>query len=102
MSVKFDATPAEMRIIKRISRRAAVLLRHRGTAQNYGVIRRSVIMHLNAVHSNGCRIDFERLVKADDFNLLHDVVGIARHIDPETGRLTQCFLPRFAQRRCVV
>nr|WP_298797466.1 hypothetical protein [uncultured Acetobacter sp.] len=100
MSVKFNATPAEMRIIKRIGRRAAVLLRRHGSDQNYGAIRLSVIMSLNATHSNGCPLDLGRLVQADDFNLLHDVMGISKYIDTETGRLTQCFLPRFAKREC--
>ncbi|MCP1245388.1 hypothetical protein NKW54_05460 [Acetobacter cerevisiae] len=102
MSVKFKATPAELRIIKRIGRRAAVLMRRHGSSQNYGAIRLSVIISLVVTHSNGCPLDLERMVKADDFNLLHDVDGINRYLNTETGRLTQCFLPRFAKRECVV
>lgn len=42
-------------------------------------------------------LDFDRMAQADDFNVAHDVVGIYRHIDRETGKLTGCFLPRFAK-----
>ncbi|NHO33307.1 hypothetical protein GOB85_12520 [Acetobacter sp. LMG 1636] len=55
-------------------------------------------MDLIATHSNGCPLDLERLYEADDFNLLHDVIGIRRHLDRSTGKLTDHFLPRFSQR----
>lgn len=55
-------------------------------------------MDLSACHANGCPLDFERLAEADDFNLLHDVVGITRHISRETGQLTGHFMPRFRLR----
>lgn len=42
-------------------------------------------------------IDFERLHAADEFNFLHDVCGIARHLDRSTGKLENCFVPRFAR-----
>lgn len=41
-------------------------------------------------------IDFDRLLAADEFNFIHDVCGITRHLDRETGKLTGCFLPRFS------
>ena len=53
-------------------------------------------MDLVATHANGCRMDFEALAAADDFNLLHDVAGIRRHLDRTTGKLGDCFVPRFA------
>ncbi|SEK36863.1 hypothetical protein SAMN04515666_101340 [Bosea lupini] len=56
-------------------------------------------MNLCACHANGCPLDFTRMVGADDFNLAHDVFGIDRHLDRDTGRLTDHFLPRFAKRQ---
>lgn len=41
-----------------------------------------------------CPLDFERLKTTDEFNLAHDVLGITRHLDRETGELRHCFLPR--------
>ena len=54
-------------------------------------------MDLLAVHNGGCPLDFERLAAADDGNLGHDVFGIVRHIDRETGALGGCFVPRHAR-----
>jgi hypothetical protein len=58
-------------------------------------------MDLLATHANGCPLDFEKLVGFDDFNFAHDVFGIRRHLERETGQLLHCFLPRCArpQRR---
>lgn len=43
-----------------------------------------------------CPMRWVDLVQADDFNFAHDVVGIANHLDRDTGELKDCFLPRFA------
>lgn len=62
----------------------------------YGEINRlNLMMDLEATHANGCRMDFARLLAADEFNFMHDVSGIARHIDRTTGKLRNHFLPRF-------
>lgn len=58
----------------------------------------SLRMDLTAAHANGCPMDFDRLLEADDFNFLHDIYGISRHINRETGELMNCFLPRFAKK----
>jgi hypothetical protein len=56
--------------------------------------RMTLVMDLQATHANGCPLDFDKMLKADDFNLAHDAFGIANHIDRTTGKLTDCFLPR--------
>lgn len=53
-------------------------------------------MDITAVHCNCMKLDLDRLVKADDFNLAHDVGGIATHLDRENIKLINCFVPRFA------
>lgn len=58
--------------------------------------RLSLEMDLVATHANGCPIDFERLLAADNFNFVHDICGIARHLNRETGELLDMFRPRFA------
>lgn len=50
-------------------------------------------------HLNDVKLDLERLLGADDSNFVHDVAGINRHIDRETGKLQDCFYPRFAVRQ---
>lgn len=60
--------------------------------------RLSCRMDLCACHANGNPLDFQRLAAADDFNLIHDVWGIAKHTNRETGELEGFFSPRFSQR----
>src|SRR5690625_3644056 len=55
-----------------------------------------VAMSITACHANGCKLDLQRLLEADRFNFLHDVVGIDRHVSRQTGRLTGFFQPRFS------
>ena len=55
----------------------------------------SLTMDLGAAHI-ACPMRLDDLAEADDFNFLHDVGGIMRHIDRTTGELTDCFVPRFA------
>lgn len=52
-------------------------------------------MDITACHNNGCPLDLEKLFAADDLDFAHDVFGIARHIDRDSGRVGGCFLPRF-------
>jgi hypothetical protein len=62
-----------------------------------GYRRMNLIMDLTAADGvNGNRpIDWDRLLAADDFNFMHDLGGISRHLDRATGALTGQFLPRF-------
>lgn len=55
-------------------------------------------MSLTACHLNGTPLDLARLEEADDFNIIHDVSGIHAHVCKITGTLTNCFLPRFAEK----
>jgi hypothetical protein len=54
-------------------------------------------MDLLATHANGCPLDFEKLLAFNEFNFAHDVVGIQRHLDRDTGELLHCFVPRCAK-----
>ncbi len=54
-------------------------------------------MDLTACHNHGCPLDLQKLLKAPDFDFMHDVLGIGRHLNRETGQLEDCFLPRCAR-----
>ncbi len=54
-------------------------------------------MDLTACHNHGCRLNLAKLAKAPDFDFLHDILGIGRHINRQTGALEDCFLPRCAR-----
>jgi hypothetical protein len=59
---------------------------------------RTLIMDLNACHSNGCPLDFAGLLAAPMQDFSHDIYGIRKAIDRTTGKLTEDigFMPRFA------
>lgn len=89
-SLSFKVSKADAEWVHRIVTRALALVPALG-----GVL--ELTMDLTAAHANGCPMDFEALYYADDFNLLHDVGGIRRHIDRSSGELKDCFRPRFAK-----
>lgn len=89
-TVKFTYDATERRLIRKIAARAWAL--------DGRLKRLSTEMDLAATHANGCPLRLADLLEADDFNLMHDVYGIARHLDRETGRLTDHFWPRFAAK----
>jgi hypothetical protein len=91
--VSFDCPEAERKIIRQIARRAPDLYLEQR-------VDRPVIdidMDLVATHCNGNPLRLNDLLAADDFNLLHDVSKIARHLNRETGKLEDHFRPRFSR-----
>ena len=90
-SVSFTVKKDEARIISKIAARAVSLaLAHDITYEFM-----DADMDITATHANGCPLRLDDLLAADEFNFGHDVFGIRRHFDRETGKLTRCFLPRF-------
>jgi len=53
-------------------------------------------MDITATHANGCPLKLQELLEAPEFDFVHDVVGIRRHINRQTGQLEDFFLPRYA------
>lgn len=53
-------------------------------------------MDVTACHANGNPLKLQELLTADDFQFGHDVFGIRRHIDRETGEFKDCFSPRYS------
>jgi hypothetical protein len=92
LDVKFANDPHDKKIISLIGDRAFALYRQHGVKRP----KLEIIMDVSATHANGNPLRLEALLNADDFNFMHDVGGIARHLDRDTGKLTNCFLPRFS------
>lgn len=92
--LSWDATPEEHEIIQRIAHRAVRVARRAGVEYKLS----DASMDINAVHSNGTPMRLQELLEADDFNFNHDVFGIRRHLDRQTGQLRNFFVPRFARR----
>lgn len=92
--VSFHVSPDDRGRIVRIARRGRAALRDHGISRD----QMSIEMDLSACHANGCPLDLRKLEEADDFNLVHDLLGIARHLDHATGALRGHFHPRCALR----
>lgn len=90
--VKFDISNEDRKYVNIIIDRACAL-------KLVAIDIQSSRMDLIATHANGCPMDFKRMAEADDFNFTHDFCGIANRIDRTTGKLTLCFLPRFARKQ---
>jgi hypothetical protein len=60
--------------------------------------RQTLTMDITAAHLNGCPLDLPGLLAAEAFDFTHDIAGIARHMDRETGKIGGAFLPRYAAR----
>lgn len=58
--------------------------------------RMSLIMDLEAVHAE-VGLKLIELLKADDLNFAHDIIGIQQNIDRRTRKLKNMFLPRYAK-----
>lgn len=93
MTVSFEATPREQRQIQAIVRRAV-----REGLLLYG-LRGALAMDLTACHANGCRLRLGALLTSLPTNFAHDIGGIRAHLNRETGKLTSCFRPRYADCR---
>lgn len=83
-----------LEVIKKIAARAVhVYAQHDVRADEV-----TIIMDLTACHMHGQKLRLEDLLAADDFNLIHDVGGINRHLDRKTYMLMDGFSPRFSLR----
>ena len=90
-------TKQQIQVIAQIAKRAVKMATEAGIKYT----QMDALMDLDACISNGCPLKLDELLAADDGNFGHDVFGIRRHINRETGQLENCFLPRFAQPEAV-
>lgn len=81
----------EARTIAMIAQRAVKMATDAGIWYNF----MDADMDITATHiANPLKLG--ELLAADNFNFSHDVFGIRRHLDRETGKLGDCFVPRFS------
>jgi len=50
------------------------------------------------VANRDCPLKLQELLDADDANFYHDIIGIGQHLNRQTRKLGNCFIPRFAKR----
>ena len=92
MTISFDTTPKDARLIKKIAERADFLALA-GIGVGFGNL--EIVMDLTAVHANGCPLRLNDLLTAPEFDFVHDVAGIRRHLNRDTGQLEDFFQPRY-------
>jgi len=90
--IDFKATEEDNTLVTQIVERFMEV------ASNYvddeGITWEELEMSIKAVHLNGCLLDLDKLLAFDDFNLLHDVVGMNNNVCRDTGKLLNFFLPK--------
>lgn len=91
MTVSFKVTKRESQLIRKIMRRFRMVMEDSGEIFPWIEYE----MSLTACHANGTPIKLVELSLASDFDVMHDVCGIHRHIDKATGEIRDCFVPRF-------
>ena len=52
-------------------------------------------MDISAAHLD-TKLNLDKLLEADRSNFAHDIFGIQKHINRETGKIENCFLPRYS------
>lgn len=92
MQIKFTASKFEIKKIVAIAQRADSVAKDAGVRYDYTAI----LMDLEACHCNGTPLDLDGLLTANPLDFSHDIFGIRRHIDRDTGKLCGIFQPRHA------
>lgn len=93
--MNFEATPEDSQLIEDIATRALRSL----IGDKYGDNRGEIEMDITATHLNGCPLKLQELLDASMFDFTHDILGIRRHLNRRTGKLENCFLPRYAKEQ---
>ena len=88
------ARDAALKTIQQIADRAV----HVYAEHEIRVDRLTILMDVSACHFGAQKLRLDDLLAADDVNFLHDIGGINRHLNRETGALENCFRPRFSLR----
>jgi len=92
--LNLTATLKDRHLIEKIADRAV----ERIATLNVGLYRHNYCVYeLTITHLNGCPLNLQKLLKAPNFDFLHDILGIRKNIDKRTGKLRNCFLPRSAK-----
>jgi hypothetical protein len=91
--IKWRVSKAEHALLEQVARRAMGLAHKHAFEYQF----QDALMDVTAAHANGCSLQLPELLAADDFDFAHDVFGIRRHLNRQTGELMDSFLPRYAK-----
>jgi len=85
-------TRSEFEMIVKIAERAEAMYEELGVQPPE---RTTLLMDIEHAHAD-IPMDLLAFLMADSGNFAHDIGGIVRHMDRTTGKLGDCFVPRFA------
>lgn len=94
--ISFKVTGREEEIIHMIAKRAMADLQDARHSDKFTFL--DIQMDVTATRANGNPLRLQELLDADGFNFAHDILGIRRHLNRETGKLEDFFSPRFSRR----
>ena len=89
--LNFKVAPSDFALIYAISKRALALLKERDSTKAHIEME----MGLEAVH-NCCPLRLADLLGTNDFDIVHEIVGIRENFYRKTGHFQNAFWPRFA------
>jgi len=93
MPLNITTSSKDRELIEKIVNRADNLFSSHGNS----IKKINIWLSIEAVHCNGCILNLRGLLGADEFNFLHDVCGIIQNVNQTTGKLENCFVPRYAK-----
>lgn len=86
--MNFNITDDDLNLITDIAKRAC---------QIYPELDMTITMlDLISVHQNSNPLRLDELLEAPEFDFCHDIAGIYNHLDRRTGKLGECFSPRYS------
>lgn len=101
-SVRFDGmTEGDVVLIGCVVTRFLDFLKARGHLVTEAHAR-NLHMDLGACHSNGCKLDFSALLAMDLTPFVEDILGIAKNLDRNTGKLMHGYKPRCAKSKWIM
>lgn len=95
MSINWKVSNADDVLIKAIAQRACAEAMKLG---QYEFTEIKISLDLTATHANGCPLDLPAMLDAPYEHLMHDVFGINKYLDHDTGKLKD-FTPRLALQK---
>lgn len=91
-TISFDVTRKEAGTIRMICDRAHELADELALPFD----QMSTMMDLTALQAGICKLRLDELLRAERMDFIHDVWGVRRHLNRDTGVLENHFLPRYA------
>lgn len=87
MTIRWIANDEDRKLIEDIAHRACESLGGYETLLD-------IVMDITACHLNGNPLDLNKFLNFEEFDFIHDVLGIRKNMNRNTGVLGNCFLPR--------